>query len=1444
MAALSLRAASRSWLSPRRLGGTVVLALLAYVPALTSSPGRMAADTKLYLYLDPGRLVADSLWTFDARQFAGWVPHQVIAYLWPSGPWYVVAQALGLPDWVAHRLWIGTIIFAAGAGVSWAARRRLGLSLAAAIAAGLIYQCSPYLVPYISRTSSMLLPWAGLGWIVGLTVGAATRTRWRDAALCALVVATVGNVNATALVMIAPAPVMWLAVAVAERTITVRRAVGAAARIGALILATAAWWIVMLAIQGREGADLLDFSESLEDVSLTATSVEVWRSLGYWLMYVRDAYAPTTTAGADYMSSGRPLYFGFAIVAVGLAGFAATRFAARRFAIVMVFAGVVLAVGVHPFEDPSPAAALLTNDGRSGLALALRSSTRALPLLTLGLGLGAGALVDALAAATPRKAWSRALRYGAAAAVGLLAVGNLPALTGHRLVDPALEREQFPPQGWYDAAAALDELPDGYRVLQLPGQEFGAFRWGYTVDPPLPGLIERPLVTRDLLPLGSPAAMDLLYALDDRFQTARPELEAVAPLARLLGADVIWLTGDAAFERFRTPRPEVTSNLFAGADDDAGLDLGDPVAYGIPLPNLADVPMVDEQALSHPDIGRPVAPVELVAVEDPLPVIRASAEELLVSGSGDGLVDAAAAGLLGGDEAIRYSAALRGDELAAAADAADIVIVTDSNRRRAHHWRSSQDVTGYTEGVGGSALIWPDPGDARLAVFPDAPVAAFTTSRSDGPVSARATSYGERFSYQPESRPALAIDGDPNTAWRVLDPAFQYLELSTDEGVDHVTLLQPGGPESGRHAITALISVNGGRRFEVVLDERSRLAGQRIELPPTDGPTTVRIELGRLNPPPASGLPDRTPVGFAEADLGLGPSPEVISVPTDLTAAMRAAGVARPVTYVLTRDRVGAVGRWRSDPEWTIVRDVEVPFDQAASVTVDVRLDRRAADTALAALLDIEGPTASSRLTGVPAAGGWAAADGDPSTAWRSAFGEALGATLQVELVDPAAPLTVHQPGGNYTTITALRVTQGDRNAELPVPPPEAGEVASVVPLPAGFTRGRARIEIAAVDSHTTRDRRFADPMQMPAAIVELGNVAAAELPDSFATDCRDDLVAVDGTPIPVRVDGTVAAAFAGEALTATVCEQEALELTAGTHRVTGQRTRLSGLQTDRIVVDGGQRTDASATDPIATVTGSSRLGRTVQLDRCDEGCWLILGEGHHDAWQARSGGRSLGPPELISGGFNGWWIPAAAVTDGTATVELAWTAQGPLNAALVVSGIGGLVAIVLLARERRSLPAVALAPARLRLLGPSDGLRRAAIAAAVYVAAAAAFVTPRYALWGLLGAGLVVVTRRARIAVYVALGALAYIAAKVVRFVHAHDPPPTPSFPGHFTALHHLGLFAAVSVLVGALARRGRSAPVAPASSTTGAGRGEFGQQASGRPGSAHAGAMNTDVG
>ena len=195
---------------------------------------------------------------------------------------------------------------------------------------------------------------------------------------------------------------------------------------------------------------MLSYSESLDSVSYTSTSTEVWRNLGYWLTYVRDAWNATTTAGRDYMVSGRIIVTGFVLLIVALAGIVATRWVHRRFAALLVAVGVVLAVGVHPIDDPSPLMRLLRGDGESGAALALRSSTRAVPMLVLGLALGAGALVDAAANAAGSAAGCRGGRSWPVVVV-LLAIANLPSLTGHRLVDPAIDHDEHPPAAWQEA---------------------------------------------------------------------------------------------------------------------------------------------------------------------------------------------------------------------------------------------------------------------------------------------------------------------------------------------------------------------------------------------------------------------------------------------------------------------------------------------------------------------------------------------------------------------------------------------------------------------------------------------------------------------------------------------------------------------------------------------------------------------------------------------------------------------------------------------------------------------------------------------------------------------------------------------------------------------------------------------------------------------------------
>ncbi len=55
-----------------------------------------------------------SMW--DPNIGMGTVTHQNIGYLFPMGPYYWVFDRLGVPDWVAQRLWLGSLLFAAGVG--------------------------------------------------------------------------------------------------------------------------------------------------------------------------------------------------------------------------------------------------------------------------------------------------------------------------------------------------------------------------------------------------------------------------------------------------------------------------------------------------------------------------------------------------------------------------------------------------------------------------------------------------------------------------------------------------------------------------------------------------------------------------------------------------------------------------------------------------------------------------------------------------------------------------------------------------------------------------------------------------------------------------------------------------------------------------------------------------------------------------------------------------------------------------------------------------------------------------------------------------------------------------------------------------------------------------------------------------------------------------------
>ncbi|CAB4570182.1 MAG: DUF3367 domain-containing protein [Actinobacteria bacterium] len=1387
----------RGWRPPPL--GVLLLAALTYLPALTAKPGRMPTDTKLYLYLDPGRLIADAPFTWDTRQFAGWVPHQTIAYLWPSGPWFWTFDQLGVPDWVAHRLWIGTLLFLGGLGARWAARQ-LGMASTPAAVAGVVYCLSPYLLPYVSRTSVMLLPWMGLGWLVGLTVRATVRTRWRDVGLFGLVVLTIGAVNATALALVAPAPVLWLLHAAWQQSITWRTAVMTALKLGGISVVVSLWWMVMLVVQGRHGADVLAFSETLEAVSLTSTSTETLRGLGYWLFYVRDPYAFTTTAAIDHLGSTRVILAGYLLTALCLLGLALVRWSQRRFAAWLVVAGIVLAVGVHPIDQPAPLMAPLRD---SALGLALRSSTRALPLSVLGLALGAASLVTLAGRVRVR---GRGLGTVAAAGVVVVTLIGIPAATSGGYVDPALERDQDVPAAWDEAVAALDAGSTEHRVMQLPGSEFGAFRWGYTVDPPLPGLTDKPLVTRDLLPLGSPGAMDLLYALDNRFQAGTLEPGAIAPVARFLGVDTIWVANDLAFDRFRTPRPELVAAMFATEPD----GLGSPVPHGDPAVNVPDIAMLDEQELSSGLIGTPLAPVELVPVDDPQPIVRTGTQVVVLVGSGDGIVDAAAAGLLRGDEVVVYAADL--DTIVAApVDRAvpngALLVVTDSNRDRAAQWRGSQDVTGMTESGGAVRdVLREDSSDQRLAVFADVDADEQTVALLDGGLAVRATGYGEPFALRPEDRPAMAVDGDPATAWRVADrsdPVGERIELSTTDGT--LTLLQQQLPDATRRI--AEVRIDAGRAPDptssqvIVLDDRSLTApGQPVEVPAGE---PVSITITRIAAVPTGTDTGPSAVGFAE----LGPvATETVRLPV---RGIDSVTSSRPVAVVMTRDRVRATNRWRHDPEPRLDRTFELPVERTFDVAVTLRRDDRAPDALLDDLAVASGvarpqATSTRRLTGVPAARGSAAVDGDPLTAWTTPFGEAVGSALTIELAAPAnGPLTLVQSIDPRTSpITEIAITSGAGEWIVAVPAPDATG-ASTVALPAPLAPGPVTLTITAVESRTTVDRRWAETVQLPASISEIGGLEVATRPvaDASPVGCRSDLLMVDGTPVGVRVDTDhLERLAAGETVESELCTPDGttLDLDPGVHRFRTAPGATTGIHVDRLVLRSGE---ARVAEPVAEPTVErTRSTRTVTVAPCPTGCWLVLGEGYNPAWEAQTiSDTTVTPPVApvqVAGGFNGWWL---SPSETARTVELRWTPQRGLDLALGIALLGVVACVILALVDRRVRPtALPVAPPDDGIEPATDRPRQAVAAAAVLVVAAGLAIAPVWALVALVPAAVIVATRRSSSAALAASVTVGVLGLMVAWRQYRERFLPDAAWPGRFDDLHRPGVFVVVLLLAG----------------------------------------------
>ena len=101
------------------------------------------------------------------------------------------------------------------------------------------------------------------------------------------------------------------------------------------------------------------------------------------------------------------------------------------------------------------------------------------------------------------------------------------------------------------------------RVAVLPGELFGYYRWGDTMDPVGPALSERPLLVREIVPYADRRSSQFQEVVDDLVQQDRLVPGQLERLLRLMGAGSVLVPADGRPERSGALDPARAERAFS-----------------------------------------------------------------------------------------------------------------------------------------------------------------------------------------------------------------------------------------------------------------------------------------------------------------------------------------------------------------------------------------------------------------------------------------------------------------------------------------------------------------------------------------------------------------------------------------------------------------------------------------------------------------------------------------------------------------------------------------------------------------------------------------------------------------------------------------------------------------------------------------------------------------
>ena len=715
------------------------------------------------------------------------------------------------------------------------------------------------------------------------------------------------------------------------RESTWRHAISTVLRIGVLTLGACLWWMAGLEVEAAYGVNVLKYTETVPSTSATSNPADIIRGLGYWYFYGTDHLGAWTTAAIRYTQDLALLATSYAVPVIALVASAFVRWRERAFFLLLLFVGLVLSVGPFPFSHPTEIGGALKSFMTNTTAgLALRSTDRATPLVLLALFMLLGSGLTAL--------WSRFHIAGLVTAIlvaGLVVANNPSLFLGDTIANNFTQPASLPS---YQLAAIkhLNATHPGTRVFAIPGNDFAAYRWGDTVDTPQPAFLDRDFITREQQIMGSIATADTLYATDGPIQDGTANPNALAPMARLMGAGDLMVEYDQQYERYGVPQPQLLALQFLQTP----LGLADPVSFGTPRPNASIVSTLNEQDLSVPGNEGWPAPLVTYTVPDPRAMVRGESDTgaLVMEGDATGLNNLAGLGLLNTDSAVYYAGTLatqptRLDELAS--QGAQLVL-TDTNRKEAFRWDTLTANSGYTEAPSDNPAK-SDLSDSPVELFPGTTISSKSYASYVGAVNVTASSYGNSVSYTPEDQAYSAIDNNFDTAWIagtfVPDPKGQWWQSQFAKPVttDHITLVQPQRGDRSRWVSGVTLTFDGKDPVTYKLDASSHVtSGQTLSFPSRTF-HTLRVTIdGTTNdsaPPPSASA-----VGFSEIEIPGQQVRQVVQMPTQMLTSLGTTSAADRLTVVMTRQRTSQYPP-RDDPETTISRQFTLPTARTFTLT-------------------------------------------------------------------------------------------------------------------------------------------------------------------------------------------------------------------------------------------------------------------------------------------------------------------------------------------------------------------------------------------------------------------------------------------------------------------------------------------------------------------------------